>query len=50
MTTGNPVLTTSVSAVAYGASNSITLSQEIVYTGAFQSSATNFNFSIVRIA
>ena len=50
MTTGNPVLTTNVSAVAYGASNSITLSQEIVYTGAFQSSANNFNFSIVRIA
>ena len=50
MTTANPVLTTSVSAVAYGPSNSITLSQEIVYTGAFQSSATNFNFSIVRIA
>ena len=50
MTTGNPILTTNVSAVAYGPSNSITLTQEIVYTGAFQSSATNFNFSIVRIA
>lgn len=50
-TTSNAIFTTNVSSVAYGPSNAITMTQELVFSsGAYSSVGTDFMFRIVRIA